>query len=140
MFFQQNAFEAKDSAHSISGLCTLGEPVVGAVAVDFNGGGNGQGVVGADFFDKTAVAGRTAVGDDDVLKRSAFASFALQTEFDCHVLKFENFSEKKPARLLVGDNAGLFEGANVRTSFPKNQTSFVFTRSKRDFARKKFCL
>ncbi len=126
VFFQKNTLETKNSAHSVSGLCAHREPMVGSVTVDFNRGRNGEGVVSAEFFDKTAVAGRASVSDDDVVKRCAFATFALQAKFDCNVLKFENFSEKKtrPGPCLRQRRA--FRGRKCTNDFPEKPNMICF--------------
>lgn len=84
VFAQQYAFKTKNGAHRIGGLGAVHEPLECAVAVQFDGSGNSEGIVGTDFLDKAAVARGAVIGDYDVVKRCGFTTFTLQTEFDWH--------------------------------------------------------
>ena len=56
-------------ANSLGNLSAFGFPVVNAVALQVDRGWVGAGVVGADYFDGTAIAGAVFLNDHDTVMR-----------------------------------------------------------------------
>ena len=61
-------------------LSTLADPVVDAVTLEVDGGGVGAGVVGADNFDRTAIAGTVFFNNNDAVVGLFTRSNARQTD------------------------------------------------------------
>jgi len=84
VLFVQNTFKTENCMYGIGWLCANCQPIIGTVAVDLDGCWNGKGIVGADLFDESTIAGCACVGGYDVVKRRFGAALALEAKFNCH--------------------------------------------------------
>ena len=69
-------------ADRVGGLCAVGEPLLRLFGVDLNKGGLLRRVIGADFFNETAVAGKAAVSYDNAVERALLGAQTAQTNLN----------------------------------------------------------
>ncbi len=66
-------------ADGLGELCALAGPVVDAITLEVHGGGLGAGVIGADHFDRAAIAGAILFDDNDAIVGLLTGANARQT-------------------------------------------------------------
>jgi len=73
---------------SIRGLGALADPVVDAVKLHLETVSLGAGIVGADRFDRVAIAAGTGFGNNNAVMRLVNSADAGETDFESHDDKF----------------------------------------------------
>lgn len=79
-----DAFVFQQSADGIGHLRSDLQPVQRTVVLDFDGRGVRVGIVGADFFNESAITWSTSVSCYDVIEWFAFFTVALESQSSCH--------------------------------------------------------
>ena len=80
----------QELADGFGELCAFAGPVVDAVALEVNGGGLGAGVIGADHFDRAAIAGAILFDDNDAIVGLLTGANARQTNHQHRVDPLKN--------------------------------------------------
>ena len=82
----------KELSDGLGKLCSLTGPVVDAVTLEVNRSGLGPGIIGADHFDRAAIAGAILFDDNDAIVGLLTGANARQTNHQHRVdpLKHSN--------------------------------------------------
>ena len=80
----------QELADGLGELSAFASPIVDAVALEVHGGGLGTGIVGADHFDRTAVAGAILLDNDDAIVGLLTGANARQTNHQHRVDPLKN--------------------------------------------------
>ena len=72
----------QQSLHGLSGLCAGLDPSLCTLGVHLDGSGLLQGIIGADLFDETAVAGIPGVGNHDTIEGVLLGAHSAKSDLN----------------------------------------------------------
>src|SRR5690606_18921205 len=84
VLFIKHTCVGKDRPGSVSRLSTFVYPIQRPVEIQINGSWVGVGVVGADALNKFTITWCARICYNYVVKRLAFLTVSLQSDFSCH--------------------------------------------------------